>query len=39
MVGVPSLSLGLKHNDDIGDAVINNLKSINIKEFRKWILE
>jgi len=35
----PSLSFGLKHNDDIGDAVINNLKSINIKEFRKWILE
>lgn len=35
----PILSFGLKHNDDIGDAVINNLNSINIKEFRKWILE
>lgn len=35
----PILSFGLKHNDDIGDAVINNLNSINVKQFREWIFK
>lgn len=33
----PELSVCLQHNDDIGDAIIRNKRSINIKKFMEWI--